>query len=76
LFLALQTENLKDMRHKGREAVGTQKGRSKLTEPQIREIRKRYASGTISQRELASEYPISRQTLGEIVRREIWKHVG
>ena len=45
----------------------------KLTYEEAEEIRKRYASGE-KQRTLAKEYGISKTSVGEIVRRETYKH--
>lgn len=47
----------------------------KLTENQIRSIRERYASGTVTQKQLAKEYGIHQVTVSEIVLRKIWRHI-
>jgi len=48
---------------------------AKLTEAQVREIRLRYAEGTISQAELARTYGVGQMTISWIVRGVTWKHV-
>jgi DNA-binding MarR family transcriptional regulator len=60
---------------KKRNAHGEKAPWSKLTEAQVTEIRQRYAAGGISQSALAREYGLNQPTVGEIVRREIWKHI-
>lgn len=39
------------------------------------EIRRIYAAGGISQRELGKKFGITQVTTGEIIRRVIWSHV-
>ena len=79
LFLAPQNENLKDMTRKGRRRgpalSGEKNASAKVTEAQVREIRRRYACGGILQRELAAEYGVSRVQVTHIVRRRNWKDV-
>ena len=48
--------------------------RARLTERDVREVRRRYALGE-SQRDIAKATGISRSHVGEIVRRERWSHV-
>ena len=49
---------------------------AKLTEVQVVEIRHRYASGSISLRALADEYGVAKTLVYDIVRGELWTHVG
>jgi hypothetical protein len=72
LRLGTHAENLGDMSKKGRSAHGERSGTAKLTESQVREIRRRYASGNILQKNLASEYGISRAQVNRIVHRSRW----
>lgn len=54
------------------------KGRTKqfkLTENQVREIRKKYCAGNHSQVKLASEYGVGQSTISSIVIRESWSHI-
>lgn len=48
---------------------------AKLTENDVRAIRKTYATGNISQPQLAKLYGVGRWQIGRIVRRQDWKHV-
>lgn len=49
---------------------------SKLTESDVKEIRRRYASGSITLNDLGDLYGVSGVTVHKIVRREKWKHVA
>ena len=49
-------------------------GRSKLTKEGVIFIREQYAQG-VKQRTLAAQFGVSRTLIGQVVRREIWKHV-
>jgi hypothetical protein len=75
LFLGTLQENLADMRAKGREARGLGHGMTKLTEAQVREIRRRYAEGGISMRALGAEFGICAPQVCEIVNRKKWAHL-
>ena len=48
---------------------------SKLTEQQVLEIRADWATGKYTQKQLAEKYNTSRQHIGQIVNRKIWKHI-
>lgn len=62
--------------HPERTARGERGGLAKLTEPQVREIRERYANGEGTYLALAREYGIAKKNIGAIVRRETWRHVA
>jgi hypothetical protein len=49
---------------------------AKLTAIQVDEIRRRYANGNISQRNLGTEYGISQSHIHLIVTRKLWPHVA
>jgi len=74
LFLGTQADNLRDMDSKGRRVVvrGERNGHAKLRQEQVEEIRTGYASGTITQKELASQYGIDISTVSLIVRGKRW----
>lgn len=57
-------------------ARGEQNGSSKLSVNQVRAIRKRYESGSVSQAKLAVQYGISQHQISRIVRRQNWQHVA
>jgi hypothetical protein len=54
---------------------GAKHGMAKLSEAEVREIRELYASGQWSHRRLAGRFAVSRNHIGQIVRRRVWKEV-
>lgn len=54
---------------------GETHGMSKITEKDVRNIRKRYSRGDISQDKLAIEYNMTQVNISEIVRNRIWRNV-
>jgi hypothetical protein len=54
---------------------GSRNGCSKLIEEQIKQIRKEYVPGVVSQEQLARRYGVSQVLIGKIVRRKVWRHV-
>jgi hypothetical protein len=83
-------ENTADRHAKGRDAAGERNGCStrpeqyprgeaqwlaKLTEAQVRDIRRRAADGEFRS-VLALEYGMGRSQISRIVRRQTWKHVA
>lgn len=73
LFEGTQIENILDMHAKERQALsnGESNGRHKLTWPEVREIRTRLSRGE-QQRKLATEYGVSKSTIGFISTGETW----
>lgn len=49
--------------------------KSKLTDDQVRDIRKRYAEGGITQQELGSEFGVTHCAIGKVVKRKSYKDV-
>jgi HNH endonuclease len=78
LFEGTQAANVKDRDDKGRAnpLKGSQNGHARLNTKQVVEIRKRYALGGITQRQLAKEYGAYQPAIWKIVTRRTWKHVG
>jgi hypothetical protein len=82
LFLGNQRDNLRDMLLKGRAHEGYRKEppngvmnhKAKLTDDDIREIRRRYMSGE-SLRQLGRAYNVWFTTIHQIVLRKTWPHV-
>lgn len=54
---------------------GVDHGCAVLTEAQVLDIRRRYAAGGITQRELGAEYGIDQTAVSMIVLRKNWKHI-
>ncbi|MFJ2114481.1 hypothetical protein ACIOEX_21745, partial [Streptomyces sp. NPDC087850] len=55
--------------------VGEQHHDTRLTAEMVLCIREKYDSGHYSHARLASEYKMSRASIGAIVRHETWRHV-
>jgi len=73
LFLATNADNVKDSVKKGRRAVGENSGKSKLTSKEVEDIRELGLEFT--QDELAEIFKVGKSTIGNILRRETWKHI-
>ena len=67
-------QNGQDRIEHGTSGKGEADPQAKLTENDVREIRRRRGSGE-TQILLAGEYKVSRSTIGSIVNRINWKHV-
>jgi hypothetical protein len=65
-------ENQYDKIAKGRQAKGTNNGSAKITEEDVRMIRK----DTRTCRDIAADYGINYTTVSAIKRRIIWKHIS
>lgn len=79
LFLGTQADNIADMIAKGRNVLppirkGEQCNFAKLTNKQIRQIRKLAKDG-FSSRKLARRFEVSKTTILQIVKRKSWRHV-
>jgi hypothetical protein len=56
----------------GTHSRGTACVTAKLTEDQVREIRRLYAEGKMSQQQIANHYGVTQFTISSIVRRKSW----
>lgn len=70
LMVGTHTDNVRDMHRKSRH----NRGGSKLTDSDVREVRRRYAAGEL-QREIAADFNIGRSTVSLIVNRKNWKAI-
>lgn len=77
LFVGTQLDNLADMIKKGRagKAIGTQHGMSKLSEKDVLDILRKYATGKWTQQELGDLYGVGNMQVSRIVRGERWAHL-
>jgi hypothetical protein len=75
LFLGTHDQNMKDMVEKGRQAVGEQHGRSKLTEALVLQMRSDHADKGVAIKQLARTYNIPRPTVKDAIKRKTWKHI-
>jgi hypothetical protein len=67
-------DNVKDMISRNRQAKGSRKHFSKLTESDVLEIRTSLARG-LTNREIANKFSIDESIISEIKNRKAWKHV-
>jgi len=71
-----QSENIK---HAFKNGLSSQKGErnatSKLTKKQVLDIRKMYATGEYTQKNIADEYRTVQATISSVIRRVNWKHI-
>jgi hypothetical protein len=73
--LAARGEKNGSITHPERLKRGEDAGSAKLTEDRIREIRRLYTTGDISQAMLGKRFGVSHSVIGDIVRKESWRHV-
>jgi HNH endonuclease len=76
LFLGTHSDNMRDREAKGRHNAprGSNHGRAKLTEDDVRTIRRLVAEGT-PQNVLARRYGVTTTILWLLVHRRTWRHV-
>lgn len=70
-----QRDNMIDSAMKGRKPRGETSTKSKLTEIQVREIRKRLEDENISCYKVAKYFKVSQNCIWNIKRRNSWKHI-
>lgn len=70
-----QQDNMNDMIRDGTSIKGTKHHRSKLNDDDVREIRKLYAIGKITLKQLAIQYGVHEETIGYIIRNKTWTHI-
>jgi hypothetical protein len=76
LFTGTELDNARDKVAKDRHAYGEHNANAKLTADNVVEMRRRYAEGGVSYRELAEEYGLQWWSSAKnIIRRRSWKHV-
>jgi hypothetical protein len=77
LFAGTPADNAHDRDEKGRTARirGSARWSSKLTETQVMAIRNLYATGEVTQKQLADTYGVTFQLISQIVNRKIWTHI-
>lgn len=74
LFLGTQFDNMQDMvqKKRGRYRRGSEHPLAKLSQKDVDTMRRRYAIGNVSYRELAEEYHVSKQLVYRIMKRKNW----
>lgn len=73
LIIGSQYDNVQDMKKRGRAPIHEKHGMCKLKPEEVEAIRKRYAEGGISQRELGKLYGIAQSQVSNIVRLQQWQ---
>ena len=68
--------NKADSFRHGTVAIGERHGKAKLTAEIVRAIRDEFATGTVTQTELAKKYGVSRGTIQFVIARKVWAHVS
>lgn len=73
LYIGTAKDNTRDTKVRGRMAVGTALPQSKLTEDDVREIRK--LEGKVHRCELAKQYNVSPRAIVHIWKGATWRHI-
>jgi hypothetical protein len=77
IFAGTEAENMADRDAKGRHWVqhGEQHPCARLTEQNVREIRRIYAAGKASYTDLSRRYGVGVPSIADVIHRRTWKHV-
>lgn len=80
LFIGTRGDNMRDARDKGRMVIpapsrGVEQAHAKLTDDLVREIYMIATTTDTRHIDIAAAYGISRQRVGKIRHRQIWRHV-
>ncbi len=75
LFLGTNKENTLDMVSKGRNQIGENHIRAKITEEEVSKIKELYLTGNYHHPDLAKLFSISKRQIGRILRGEGWTHL-
>lgn len=70
-----QKDNIADKRRHGTWQQGEAIGSSILTAEQVREIRRRWAAGGVTQRQIAKDFGIAHCTANAIIKGRLWKYL-
>ena len=76
LFAGTYSANAQDAGRKGRRAVGERHPSATVSVIDVLLIRRLYKCGHFSQRRLAAQLGVARDTIRSIVTRKTWKHVA
>lgn len=74
LYAGSHCDNMRDKGQRGG-SDGMRNGRAKITDDQVREIRRLYDAKELTQVELAARFGIGQSAISEIVRRTHWTHI-
>lgn len=73
LFLGTIIDNFQDMKNKGRSARGERNNKAKLTEHEVKKIKK--LKGKLKRKEIADLFDVSTSTINRVLRGDSWKHI-
>jgi len=76
LFLGTQQDNVADRVSKGRTAAGERQHLAKLTEDQVREIRRLWQQGGVSMAEMGRRFGVTVTPIWQILSGKTWRHVS
>lgn len=74
LFVGSQKDNMRDCRNKGRHAHG-ETSYAKLTEDDVRRIRRTFVPGVTLITNVAKKYAVSSQAINNLLRGKSWAHI-
>lgn len=72
---ATPAENVDDKRKHGTHSMGAQNPQAKLDEAKIHTIKNKIAKPGVTQKQIAGEFGVSRQTISDIITGKTWGHV-
>lgn len=77
LWAGTNADNVHDRerKHRGKHALGENHGRTSLTDQDVTNIIHRYRNGEITQRALAHQYGVNKNTIWNIINGKFWKHI-
>lgn len=75
LSLGTTLDNQQDAAKKGRKPRGSNNAAAKLSEDDVREVRRLYAAGNASQRELARRFGVSQPAIRYAINGSTWGHI-
>jgi hypothetical protein len=75
LELGTHAENMADMYQRNRAALGERLPQSKLTEPEVRAVRRIHATGGFTNAQIAEWFDVSATAIWYVVNGKTWKHL-
>lgn len=75
LWLGDNAANVADREAKGRGQCGVKHWLAKLSDDGVRRIRERYATGAVTQKQIAAGLGVSRECIQAVLAGDAWKHV-
>ncbi len=73
---SMRADTVREMRRRGRASLGELHPQAKLSDADIRRMRERYARGLATQMQLAREYRVTQEGVGQVVRGERRRAAG